>query len=202
MRCLKACPTKALSADKNPAASGAAAAIVIAGLYYAGNVLSDKVVEHASEKRADETTVTNITESEEAVAESEETEVTTTETTIVQTSETTEATEETETTEETTTETTEDPNKGPYVDGVYEGSGSGYRGTTEVTVTVENGYITDIELVSKKDDDKFFNRAWDKIIDSILSAQSTDVSTVSGATFSSRGIIEAVSDAMDIPYDG
>ena len=195
MRCLKACPTKALSADKNPAANGAAAAIVITGLYYAGNVLSDKVVDYVSEKRDDETTVTSITESEE-------TEVTTTETTIVQTSETTEATEVTETTEATTTETTEDPNRGPYVDGVYEGSGSGYRGTTEVTVTVENGYITDIELVSKKDDDKFFNRAWDKIIDSILSSQSTDVSTVSGATFSSCGIIEAVSDALDIPYDG
>ena len=53
----------------------------------------------------------------------------------------------TETTETTVTETTEDPDRGPFADGIYSGSGSGYRGITEVTVTVENGYITDIELV-------------------------------------------------------
>ena len=195
MRCLKTCPSKALSADLNPAASGTAAAVVITGMYYAGNALSDKIANRETEKHTNEIAVINDIETEETeitVSVTEATSIVESEITVIQTS---------ETTEETTTEPTEDPNKGPYADGVYEGSGSGYRGTTEVTVTVENGYITDIELVSKRDDDKFFNRAWDELIDSIISLQSTDVSTVSGATFSSQGIIEAVSDALDIPYE-
>ena len=186
MRCLNECPSKALSADPNPAVNGTTAALVITGLYYAGNVFSDNDYENTSKQLNAEPTETQIVRSEESI-ETESVVTTTTETT--------------ETTETTVTETTEDPDRGPFADGIYSGSGSGYRGTTEVTVTVENGYITDIELVSKKDDDKFFNKAWDGIIESILSAQSTDVSTVSGATFSSEGIIEAVSDALDIPYE-
>ena len=85
---------------------------------------------------------------------------------------------------------------GSFTDGTYYGSGSGYRGTTEVAVTVQNGMITDITVTSYQDDYQFFSRAQSGVIDAILSSQSTDVSTVSGATFSSNSIIEAVADAL------
>ncbi|MFA9398172.1 MAG: FMN-binding protein, partial [Clostridiaceae bacterium] len=96
----------------------------------------------------------------------------------------------------TTTDVGADPSDA-YSDGTYEGSGTGYRPGTEVQVTVSNGEIDSIDLISTNDDDKFFNRAWSTIIDEIINSQSTDVDTVSGATRSSNGIIEAVSDAIN-----
>lgn len=85
---------------------------------------------------------------------------------------------------------------GPYQDGVYTGSGTGFRGNTNVQVTVENGYITDITVVSYEDDAEFFQKAQASIISQILSGQTLDVSNVSGATFSANGIIQAVSNAL------
>lgn len=85
---------------------------------------------------------------------------------------------------------------GLYEDGTYTGSGSGFRGTTKVSVTVQNGQITDIALLSKNDDAQYFNRAWDTVIALIISGQTTTVDAVSGATFSSNGIMEAVADAL------
>lgn len=87
--------------------------------------------------------------------------------------------------------------KGNYTDGTYTGTGSGFRGDTKVSVTVENGNITDITVISFQDDQEYFNRASSSIISDILEAQSTDVDTVSGATFSSNGIIEAVKNALE-----
>ena len=95
-----------------------------------------------------------------------------------------------------TLSTTETAASGPYIDGVYTGSASGYHGTTSVQVTVENGYITAIEVLSTGDDAEFFNQAKSSVIAEIIAAQSIDVDTVSGATFSSNGIIGAVSDAL------
>jgi len=100
------------------------------------------------------------------------------------------------TTDGSTVSDTASSNSGAYADGTYTGSGTGFRGTTTVTVTVQNGEITDITLNSKNDDDQYFNRAWDKITALIISSQSTDVDAVSGATFSSNGIMEAVADAL------
>ena len=85
---------------------------------------------------------------------------------------------------------------GKYADGTYTGSGSGFRGTTSVSVKVEGGVITDITVTSYQDDRQFFTRAESGVISEILSAQSINVSTVSGATFSSNSIIEAVADAL------
>lgn len=85
---------------------------------------------------------------------------------------------------------------GPFVDGVYTGSASGYHGQTSVQVTVVSGYMTGISIVSTGDDAEFINQAKSGVISEILSAQSVDVDTVTGATFSSRGIIDAVADAL------
>lgn len=86
-------------------------------------------------------------------------------------------------------------------DGTYQGEGTGFRGTTSVSVTVENGAIVDITVESYEDDQEFFVRAESSVISEILSAQSLDVQTVSGATFSSNGIIEAVANALNVTFE-
>ncbi len=116
-------------------------------------------------------------------------------------------TEAFESTTETTTESvTSDNNNtaadtaGQFADGVYTGTGNGFRGATNVTVTVENGEITDITVNSYSDDQQFFSRAESGVISAIIKSQNTDVDAVSGATFSSNGIKEAVADALGIEF--
>lgn len=95
---------------------------------------------------------------------------------------------------------TQSEESGIYKDGTYSGTGKGFRGSTKVTVTVENGNISDITVDSFKDDDEFFRRAENGVIPAVISSQSTDVDAVSGATFSSNGIKEAVADALGIEF--
>lgn len=104
------------------------------------------------------------------------------------------------TTTETELTTEEKAENGKYADGVYTGTGTGFRGETSVTVTVENGEITDITINSYKDDQQFFSRAESDVISAILQSQDTDVDAVSGATFSSNGIKEAVANALGIEF--
>jgi uncharacterized protein with FMN-binding domain len=86
---------------------------------------------------------------------------------------------------------------GKYKDGTYQGSGSGFRGaTTAVSVTVSGGKITTIKVNSYGDDRPFFERAYSSISQQIISSQSTNVDAVSGATFSSNGIMQAVENAL------
>lgn len=82
-----------------------------------------------------------------------------------------------------------------YKDGVYYGSGMGFRGMIKVKVTIRKGKIADIDVVSSPDDAAYFNRA-KKLLSSIISRQTTNVDTVSGATYSSVGLIKAVRDAL------
>lgn len=86
--------------------------------------------------------------------------------------------------------------KGNFIDGVYTGTGDGFRGTTQVQVTVEDGYIADIAVLSFQDDREFFQKAQSVVINDILAEQTSDVDAVSGATFSSKGIMDAVADAL------
>lgn len=85
---------------------------------------------------------------------------------------------------------------GPYQNGIYEGSGTGYRGNVHVVVTMENGCITAIELTEHDDDAAYMNIVQAQLIPEMLKAQSAQVDVVSGATYSSVGLIEAVENAV------
>ena len=80
-------------------------------------------------------------------------------------------------------------------DGVYKGSATGYRGSVTVAVTILDKKIVSIDILSASDDEAFFNRA-KGVIGRIISSQSLDVDVVSGATYSSNGIIGAVKNAL------
>ena len=94
-----------------------------------------------------------------------------------------------------TTITTVTPTNG-YADGVYLGEGEGYEGPMTVRVTVFGGKVTSIELVNSMDDEPYFGRAWATVPGRIIAAQTTSVDAVSGATYSSEGIRDAVNNAL------
>lgn len=82
-----------------------------------------------------------------------------------------------------------------FQDGVYTGTAEGYNGDLTVAVTIKNGKITKIIIKETGDDEEYLNMA-KAVIKRIIATQSTNVDTVSGATFSSVGIIGAVEDAL------
>lgn len=92
--------------------------------------------------------------------------------------------------------TSTDEEEEGFKDGTYTGSAQGFGGQVEVAVTIEQGEITAIEITSAKGEDSAYLSSAKKVIDSILAEQSVDVDTVSGATFSSTGIINAVAGAL------
>jgi uncharacterized protein with FMN-binding domain len=105
---------------------------------------------------------------------------------------------------DSTTDTTEeeqpiDPSIRPaktYVDGVYEGTGEGFGGDVTVSVTVSDGRIDTIEVVSADDETPAYFAQAKAVLTSIRAKQTTDVDAVSGATFSSNGLKEAVENAL------
>ncbi len=83
-----------------------------------------------------------------------------------------------------------------YTDGVYQGTAAGFGGDITVEITVEDGEITDLTILSAENEDGAYLTMAEDIIDAILEAQSTDVDTVTGATFSSTGIKNAAAEAL------
>ncbi|MDR0518642.1 MAG: FMN-binding protein [Clostridiales Family XIII bacterium] len=81
-------------------------------------------------------------------------------------------------------------------DGTYTGTGKGYAGYITVKVVIKSHAIKSIEITDIGADDPPYVAKAKKVIGYILKAQSTDVDAVSGATFSSNGIIAAVRDAL------
>ena len=183
MQCTSACPRSNLkfsvaSRTAAPLLVCAAAALAI-GLYYVGNIgitayaASDNQ-SAVTETLSDATSNNTVADDEAAVPPS--------------------VSEESTAASESTSASA---SVSGYVDGTYTGSGTGFHGaTTTVSVTISGGQITDIETVSTGDDSKYYTRAFSSISSEILSLQDSSVDTVSGATYSSKGIISAVEDAL------
>lgn len=95
-----------------------------------------------------------------------------------------------------------DDSENVYKDGTYTGSAQGFGGAITVQVTLASDEITDIQVTSAPGEDSAYLSQGEGVISSIISAQSTDVDTVSGATFSSTGIINAVVDALGKAENG
>jgi uncharacterized protein with FMN-binding domain len=112
-----------------------------------------------------------------------------------QAEETMEETQPLQETEEVTEETLA-VFQGTYEDGTYTGSAQGYGGPITVEVTVAEGKITEVQIVdSAGETASFFSRAV-AVVDQVLTYQTWEVDTVSGATYSSRGILAAIENAL------
>lgn len=95
----------------------------------------------------------------------------------------------------TTTPTTTVP-KGGYKDGTYQGSGTGFGGTISVQVTISGGKIASINILSAAGETGSYFASAKGVISKMLSGQTPNVDAVSGATYSSNGIIQAVQNAL------
>lgn len=95
----------------------------------------------------------------------------------------------------TTTPTTEVP-EGGYKDGTYQGSGTGFGGMITVQITVSGGKITAVDILSASGETGSYFASAQGVVSKVLSSQSPNVDAVSGATYSSNGIIQAVQNAL------
>ena len=93
--------------------------------------------------------------------------------------------------------TEEAPALVPYQDGSYTASAQGFGGDVTVTVTIQGGYIADITVDDASGEDAAYFSMAEGILEDILAAQSAEVDTVSGATFSSMGLKNAVAAALE-----
>ena len=84
----------------------------------------------------------------------------------------------------------------PYADGVYVGSSRGYGGAVRVQVTMESGSITEVEILDASHETRQFLRRAKRLLATVVEAQSWEVDAVSEATYTSRGILGAVQNAL------
>ena len=84
----------------------------------------------------------------------------------------------------------------PYPDGTYYGTAEGYLGDVKVAIVLKNHTIQSVQILENEDDAAFFNRAR-AVVNHIVKNQTTGVDVVSGATYSSNGIINAVKAALE-----
>ncbi|PUU89127.1 MAG: thiamine-phosphate pyrophosphorylase [Halanaerobium sp.] len=86
---------------------------------------------------------------------------------------------------------------GDFEAGTYQGSAQGHSGQIELEVVVEAGEITEIEVLSQNETEGLGDDAIEEIAAQIISEQSLEVDSVSGATNSSEGTINAVRNALN-----
>ncbi len=93
-------------------------------------------------------------------------------------------------------EPTETSTSTTIADGSYTGVARGNNGDITVNTTFEEGKIESIEIVSQEETPGISNVPLEEMGQRIVDAQSVAVDTFSGATMTSRGIINAVSDSI------
>ena len=118
--------------------------------------------------------------------------------------ESTEISEESYASVNDTAETDEDTKTGEetekvqrYKDGTYTATAYGYDGDITVSVIIVEDVITAITAQSAEEDPWYFEQAEKPVIEAILAGQATEVDAVSGATYSSKGIMQAVENALE-----
>ena len=87
--------------------------------------------------------------------------------------------------------------QGNFKDGVYEGTGKGNNGDITVEVTVEGGNIVSVVLKEHGETEGIYEAAEKGVVEEMIAGQTADVDTVSGATNTSKGLIEAVTAALE-----
>lgn len=87
--------------------------------------------------------------------------------------------------------------RGPYaVDGVFSGAAEGFGGLVEMQATIEDGYITSVDILdASHEDDAWLDMAI-VLLDQIEKEQTTNLDVVSGATYTSAGILNGTAEAL------
>lgn len=83
-----------------------------------------------------------------------------------------------------------------YIPGVYKGTAKGWMGDIVVSVTVDESRILAISVGDHSETAGIGTKAVDSLPDAIIKANTLDVDVVSGATVTSKSILNAVNDAL------
>lgn len=83
-----------------------------------------------------------------------------------------------------------------YLDGTYTGEGNGFGGTIRTEIVISDGKLTEINILDADGEDAAYLDMAKGVIPRMLEQQSASVDTISGATFSSGGIIDAVKQGL------
>lgn len=78
---------------------------------------------------------------------------------------------------------------------MYYGTGKGFDGNIRVKVTIKKGKLKSIEVVKHTDGPEFMEKA-KALLKEIIRTQSSEADVISGATYSSGGILNAIEDAL------
>jgi len=78
----------------------------------------------------------------------------------------------------------------------YIGVGKGFGGDIKVKVTMDGKNIAKIEVLEHGETAGICDKAFAEIPNAVIAAQSTTVDTVAGSTMSSKGLIEAIDNAL------
>lgn len=84
-----------------------------------------------------------------------------------------------------------------FMAGTYTGTAKGYNGAVEVTVTFSDTAVTEVVIGANLETEHVGDVAFEPVIADILAANGTGVDVVSGATFSSNAVRNAVNDAAE-----
>ena len=93
--------------------------------------------------------------------------------------------------------------RGAYpTDGVFEGAAQGFGGPVAMRVTIEGGYIDAVEIVDASLEDAPWLEMCLGLPDAIVKAQTTGIDVVSGATYTSSGILNGTTEALRQSLEG
>ncbi|HBF77600.1 MAG TPA: flavocytochrome c [Clostridiaceae bacterium] len=81
-------------------------------------------------------------------------------------------------------------------DGKYIGEGEGKGGKIKAEVTIDGGKIKDVKVVEQHETEGIWEEPAKEIIKNVIATNSANVDTVSGATLTSQGLIDAIKDAL------
>ncbi|WP_299792168.1 FMN-binding protein [uncultured Shewanella sp.] len=84
------------------------------------------------------------------------------------------------------------PTQGKYVDGIHEVSAKGKKSQITLSVNVKEGKITDVTTKSHKETESLFLNAERLLAKIVANNGHEGIDAVSGATFSSNGILKAI----------
>ena len=83
-------------------------------------------------------------------------------------------------------------------DGTYEGTAEGHNGPVTVEVILADGKITEVNVLEHEETEGASDPAIEQVPADIVEYQSTKVDIVSGVTYSSNAIMDAVENALDL----
>ena len=87
--------------------------------------------------------------------------------------------------------------EGTYTPGEYTGEAQGFGGKVSVTIKVDESKITDVTVTGNDETPEIGGSHLEELAAAILDKQSADIDTVSGATVTSKGVIEAAGKAIE-----